>query len=338
MASSDLLSQDEINALLQGVENGEVDTDTDSASEGMVQAFDFCRQDRIVSGNLPMLDTINERFARYFRRSLFDILRCNVEISATGVRVEKFSEYLHSQPVPTSFNLIKINPLPGKALCVMDPELVFLAVDGYFGGSGRLARIEGRDFSLTEIRVIHIILEKAFRDLKQAWKPLMPVEFTHQAMEADPHFANIARPAELAIVCGFQVDFAGGSGDLSIVMPNSMLKPISRLLNTSVQHDYHGPDEDWTVALREELRAAEVSLSCTLTQAELRLSELLSLKVGDILSINPPGNITIAAEDVPLFQGVYGVHKNRKAVKIQEVIKQSDSRTAHQADAAGVRT
>ena len=321
MATADLLSQDEIDALLHGVDSGDVETEDENAFDGVARSFDFTSQDRIVRGRMPTLEMINERFARYFRISFFNMLRRTAEISVGGVQMMKFSEYMHSLFVPTSLNLVKINPLRGKALCVIDPKLVFITVDNYFGGTGRHAKIEGREFSPTEARVIQIILDQAFKDLKEAWNPVLPVTFEFQSMEVNPQFANIVSPTEVVVVCSFHIELDGGGGTFYVVMPYAMLEPIRELLDAGVQSDRAERDDRWAVALREEVKAAEVTLSCTLSHANLRLGDLLNLKEGDIIPINYPDKITIMAEDVPMFRGTYGVHKGNKAIKIKETIK-----------------
>ncbi len=170
MAVNDLLSQEEIDALLHGVSSGDVETDGDDAlTDGQARQYDFTSQDRIVRGRMPTLEMINERFARYFRISLFNLLRRTGEISVGGVQMLKFAEYVHSLFVPTSLNLVRVKPLRGTALFILDPKLVFIIVDNFFGGDGRYpAKIEGREFTPTEQRVIHMILQQSFRDLKQA--------------------------------------------------------------------------------------------------------------------------------------------------------------------------
>lgn len=321
MANGELLSQDEIDALLHGVDSGDVDTENGGDYDGVARPFDFTSQDRIVRGRMPTLEMINERFARHFRISFFNLLRRTAEISVGGVQMMKFSEYMHSLFVPTSLNLVKIHPLRGKALCVIDPKLVFIAVDNFFGGTGRHAKIEGREFSPTESRVIQIILEQAFKDLKEAWAPVLPVEFEYINMEVNPQFANIVSPTEVVVVSSFHIELDGGGGTFYVVMPYSMLEPIRELLDAGVQSDRSERDDRWTVALREEVKAAEVMLSCTLAEAKLRVSDLLNLKEGDVIPINYPEKITVVAEDVPVFRGIYGMHKGNKAIKVTAMIK-----------------
>lgn len=319
---SDLLSQDEIDALLHGVDNGDVDTDGDEfANDGVARDFDFASHDRIVRGRMPTLEMINERFARKFRISLFNMLRRSAEISVSGIQMLKFSEYIHSMFVPTSLNIVKIKPLRGSALCVFDPKLVFIVVDNYYGGVGRHAKIEGREFSATEQRVINIVLNHAFHDLMEAWKPVLPVEFEFLNMEVNPQFANIVSPSEVVVVSTFHIELDGGGGDFQVAIPYAMIEPIRELLDAGVQSDVSEKDDRWGVALREEIKLAEVELSTRLTEVTLPLRKLLTMKEGDIIPINMPELLTLRAEDIPVFRGTLGVSEGHMAIKITEPVQ-----------------
>lgn len=324
MSVNDLLSQDEIDALLHGVDSGDVDTEDDfSAHDGVPRGFDFASHDRIVRGRMPTLEMINERFARKFRISLFNMLRRTAEISVGGVEMMKFSEYVHSMFVPTSLNLTRVRPLRGTALVVFDPKLVFIIVDNYYGGVGRHTKVEGRDFSATEQRVISTVLEDAFNDLVDAWKPVLPINFEFMNMEVNPQFANIVSPSEVVVVSRFHIELDGGGGDFQITMPYSMLEPIRELLDAGVQSDVSERDERWAHALREDIKSAEVNLSATLTEARMSLAEVVKLKAGDVIPIEMPELVTVRAEDIPVFRGKYGVHDNNMAIKIVEQVERT---------------
>ena len=324
MSATDLLSQDEIDALLHGVDDGEVETENDlELKDGVAREFDFASHDRIVRGRMPTLEMINERFARSFRISLFNMLRRSAEISVSGIQMVKFSEYVHSMYVPTSLNIVKLHPLRGNALCVFDPKLVFILVDNYYGGVGRHAKIEGRDFSATEQRVVNIVLEDAFKDLENAWKPVMHVEFEYMSMEVNPQFANIVSPTEVVVVSTFHIELDGGGGDFMVTIPYSMVEPIRDLLDAGIASDIADKDERWVLSLREEIKQAEVKLSCTLTEVELSLVDVLNLREGDVLPIDMPDMVTLRAEDIPVLRGSVGESRGSKAVKIVEAIDHS---------------
>lgn len=321
MSVNELLSQDEIDALLHGVDDGEVETENDlELQDGVAREFDFASHDRIVRGRMPTLEMINERFARSFRISLFNMLRRSAEISVSGVQMVKFSEYVHSMFVPTSLNIVKLHPLRGSALCVFDPKLVFILVDNFYGGVGRHAKIEGRDFSATEQRVISLVLEDAFKDLEDAWKPVMRVNFEFNSMEVNPQFANIVSPTEVVVVSTFHVELDGGGGDFMVTIPYSMVEPIRDLLDAGIASDIADKDERWVISLREEIKLAEVDMSCNLTEIELPLEEVLNLKEGDILPISMPDMVTLRAEEIPVLRGKVGESRGSKAVKILEAI------------------
>jgi flagellar motor switch protein FliM len=323
MAINDILTQDEIDALLHGVNSGDVETHSDGAVEdGQVRKFDFATQDRIVRGRMPTLEMINERFARYFRISLFNLLRRSAEISIGGVQMLKFSEYVHSLFVPTSLNLVKVKPLRGTALFVIDPKLVFILVDNYFGGDGKYhTKIEGREFTPTEMRVIQMLLVLAFKDMKEAWSPILAIDFEYTNSEVNPQFANIVSPSEVVVVTTLHIELEGGGGDLHITMPYSMVEPIREILDAGVQSDRSEVDERWVHALREDMKEAVIEISGTLLDVRLTLKDVLNMKPGDIIHVDLPEKALLLAEDIPLFRGYYGVHEGMNAVKVAEAVK-----------------
>lgn len=326
MSVSDLLSQDEIDALLHGVSNGAVDTGPAEPLPGEATLYDFTSQDRIVRGRMPTLEMINDRFARYLRISLFNLLRRSAEIAVGPVQVLKFSEYVHNLFVPTSLNLVHVKPLRGTALFVIDPKLVFLTVDNFFGGDGRYrARIEGREFTPTETRVIQILLSQVFRDLQEAWKPVLGLDFEYINSEVNPQFANIVSPTEVVVVTTFHVEIGGGGGELHITMPYSMVEPIRELLDAGVQSDRSGVDERWLRALREEMKSAQVQLSSTLTSARVSLGDVLRMKPGDIIPVEIPEQVTLRAEGIPISFGRFGISDGMNAVQVTELIRRNES-------------
>jgi flagellar motor switch protein FliM len=323
MATADLLSQDEIDALLTGVDSGSVETkDEYSAHDGQARPFDFASQDRIVRGRMPTLEMVNDRFARLFRIGLFNLLRRSPEISTAEVQVRKFSEYVHSLFVPTSLNLVRIKPLRGTGLVIFDPKLVFAVVNNFFGGDMRFrAKIEGREFTATEQRIIQMLLAQAFHDLQKAWEPVIALTFEFLNSEVNPQFANIVSPSEVVVVNSYRVEIEGDGGEVHVTMPYSMIEPIRELLDTGLQSDRDQVDERWLGALREEVKEAVVEVSSTLLETEISLGELMTLKAGDIIPVDPPGHVLLKAEDIPIFRGKYGTSRGNGAVKVTEVVR-----------------
>ena len=317
--SADLLSQDEIDALLHGVDAGAIEVEP-PAAPGEARTYDFASQDKIVRGRLPTLEMINERFARSWRIGLFNLLRRSADLSVRGIDLMRFGEYMHSLQVPNNLNLVKMKPLRGTGIIVFEPRLVFTTVDNFFGGAGKYhTRIEGREFTPTEMRVIQLLLRQTFADLTEAWAPVMPVEFEYVNSEVNPHFANIISPREYIAVSRFHVDLEGGGGELHVALPYSMLEPIRELLDAGVQSDRIEKDENWTRALRTQLQDAEVEVSSCLAQRQISLRTLSRMKVGDIIPIELPPQLSVEVEGTPLFHGEFGTHNGKNAIKVTQV-------------------
>ncbi len=322
MSGSDILSQDEIDALLSGVEGGDVETVTDKDIDGgAIRNYDFTGQDRIVRGRMPTLEMINERFARSFRISLFGMLRRSPDIAVEGVTMSKFSEYIHGLFMPSNMNMVKIKPLRGTALIVMNPKLVFSLVDNYFGGSNKFhTKIEGRDFTAIEMRVVKKVLERVFADMQDAWAPVLSIEFIYTGSEVNPQFANIVSPSEVVVVSSFHIDIEGEGGDLHVTIPYSTIEPIRETLDAGVQSDVTDVDERWILSLREEINRVRVTLKSTLTTIDMPVRKLLELKAGDVIPLEIPERVTATVDDVPVFRGRYGESRGRFALKVEEYI------------------
>ena len=322
MSSTDLLSQDEIDALLHGVDSGRVDTTPPPAAPDEARNFDFASQERIVRGRMPTLEMVNERFARLFRISLFNMLRRSPELTVVGIETMKFSEYTHSLFVPTSLNLVRVKPLRGTALFVFEPRLVFTVVENFFGGDGRLpTKIEGREFTPTEMRVIQLLLKQSFTDLMEAWSPVLGLDFEYVNSEVNPHFANIVSPSEIVVICKFKIELEGGGGQMHVTFPYSMLEPIRDLLDAGIQSDRGEKDERWPLALREQIKDTEVDVHAELLRTTISLRQLANLKPGDVLPVNLPRTLDLCVEDVPLYRGSFGVSNGHNAIRIHELIR-----------------
>ncbi|HTT01924.1 MAG TPA: flagellar motor switch protein FliM [Steroidobacteraceae bacterium] len=322
MTAEKVLSQDEIDALIHGVDAGVVSTQPPVAP-GEVRGYDFRNQMRIVRGRMPTLEMINERFARLFRVSLYNLLRRSPEIGVSPVDLKKFAEYVHTLHVPSSLNVVRINPLRGTALFVLDPKLVFTMVDNFFGGSGRHIKIEGRDFTATEQRIIHMLLRSAFADLREAWSHVAAIEVEYQQSEINPNFANIVSPSEVVVVTSFHIELDGGGGDLHVTMPYAMIEPLRDVLDAGMQSDRVDHDERWLHALREEIDDAEIELTSMLGRATLSVGDMLNLKPGDVIPCDFTGKATLLAETVPVFRGDFGLSRGQQAVKIEDRMRRS---------------
>lgn len=315
MSVQDILSQDEIDALLHGVDGGAIDEDDSKPAEG-VKSYDLASQDRIIRGRMPTLEMINERFARYTRVSMFNLLRRSADVSVGGVKIIKFGEYVHSLYVPTSLNMVRIKPLRGTALFVLDAKLVFKLVDNFFGGDGRHAKIEGREFTPTENRVVQMVLQRAFKDMQEAWKAILDVDFEYMNSEVNPALANIVTPSEVVVVSTFHIELDGGGGEMHLTMPYSMIEPLRDILDAGVTSEVDDKDERWAKSLKEEILTVDVPINAKVAESQLSLRQIRDLKVGDVLPIDMPESITLTANGVPLFRTKLGISNGNLALKV----------------------
>ena len=242
MSLNQVLDQAEIDALLGGGDDDFAEEEQDSNSP---KTFDFSH-DRIVRGRMPTLEMINERYARNIRISLFNFLRRSPEISSQGVSVIKYGEYVNTLFLPTSLNIIRMRPLKGQMLFILDAKLVYILVDNFFGGEGKFHnKIEGRDFTMTENRLIMRFLEIAFKDMIDAWRAVLDVDFEYVNSEVNPAMANIVSPSEMVVISKFRIELEGGAGEMHITIPYGVLEPIRDLLDSGFQSDKDETDERW---------------------------------------------------------------------------------------------
>jgi flagellar motor switch protein FliM len=319
--ADDILSQEEVDALLRGV-TGEPEEAATEESGGGVRTYDIGRQERIVRGRMPTLEIINERFARNFRIGLFNLIRRTAEISVGPVSVIKYSEFVRNLIVPTNLNLVHMQPLRGTALFVFDPNLVFLVVDNLFGGDGRYhMRVEGRDFTLAEQRIIRKMLDVVFEEYGKAWEPLYPVTLEYVRSEMNTQFANIATPTEVVVVTTFNIELGTSGGDFHICMPYSMIEPMRDQLTSTMQADRAEADERWITEMSLQVQDAEVELVAHLGQAAITLRQIMGLKVGDVISLDLPDAVIAEVDGVPLFECHYGQKNGQLALKVERVLQ-----------------
>lgn len=323
---SEFLSQDEVDSLLKGV-TGEADeaADNPEAKPGEVRPYNLASQERIVRGRMPTMEIINERFARLFRIGLFNFIRRTPEISIGPVRVLKFGEFIRNLHVPTNLNLIQAKPLRGNGLFIFDPNLVFLIVDNMFGGDGRFhTRVEGREFTQTEHRIIQKMLAVAFENYEKSWENVHPLKFEFVRSEMNPQFANIATPNEVVIVTTFDIELGGNGGSFHICMPYSMLEPVKDLLYSSMQGEHLAMDQRWLQLLSKQVQSASIELVATLGQASVTLEQVLKMRSGDIVPLEIGENIIASVDGVPVMECKYGAFNNQYALRVEKMISTNE--------------
>jgi len=318
----DILSQDEVDALLKGMGGGDVETEDDDSDDGAsAKSYDFTNQERIVRGRLPALDIINERFAREFQRRFNEMILSSVEVTAGEVRIIKMVDYLRNLFVPTSLNLYRINPLNGVSLFTLDSKLIFTAVDMYFGGTGLLPfKIEGREYTPVEMSMVRSILDIISSNLQTAWGPVMDIEIDYLHSEMNPKFASIVDATDMIVVSPVNVRFEGVEGRIDIVMPYAILEPIRDKLEEGMSNLQGESDNRWSRTLKEESKNIEVNLSVDLAEVKLSMDDVMRMEKGDIIPIDMPDQVAIKVEDIAFVKGKLGESNNKKAVEIEEIL------------------
>ena len=323
--ADNFLSQEEVDALLKGVNGDQDDVQAPEEVAG-VRTYNLATQERIVRGRMPTLEIINERFARLLRVGLFNFLRRSAEVSVGSVRVSKYSEFIRNLVVPTNLNLVHMKPLRGTALMVFDPGLVFLLVDNLFGGDGRFhTRVEGRDFTATEQRIILRILDIVFDAYTKSWEPVYPVEFEYIRSEMNTQFANIATPNEVVVASTFTVELGSVSGQIHFCMPYSMIEPIRDALTSSLQGEALEVDKRWIRLMTQQIQIAEVELLARLGTAKVSFDEILNMRVGDVIPLTIPETIEATVDGVPVLDCTYGVLNGQYALRVERLLANSDN-------------
>jgi flagellar motor switch protein FliM len=316
------LSQEEVDALLEGVTGESQKLEEEAPPADGIRQYNLSQQERIVRGRMPTMEVVNERFSRNLRLGLFNLIRRSPEISVGSVKVQKYSAFLRDLPVPTNFNIMAIRPLRGNCLVVCEPSLLFGVIDSLYGGNGKFhTRIEGRDFSPTELRVISRLIGVVAEDYKKAWLGIYPLELAYQRSEMQPQFATIATPSEIVVTTSFTLEIGDITGAMHICIPYATLEPIRDVLYSTAQGDAMEIDRRWVRLLSHEIQAAELTLVAELAKTEATIEQLLAMQVGDFLELERAPNIQAKVEGVPLFECQYGTHKGKYALRIDHKLR-----------------
>jgi flagellar motor switch protein FliM len=302
------------------VKSGAVDTGPKSAEPaGAIRDYDFSTQTRIVRGRMPTLEIINERMARALRLSMAGVLRRSPEVTVLGISTPKYAEYIPRLPVPTSLNLIRFLPLSGTGLLVFDAKLIFALIDVFFGGNGREAKIEGRDFTPAENQMIEIMMAQVFAAAQEAWTAVLPARIEFLNREMNPNFANIVSPTDIVVVSRLRVEFEGNGGEIHLTLPYAMLEPLKDTLRAGTQSDRADREERWSQLLRNELEESEVDVVTRLGTAATTVAKLIDMRPGDVIPIEFDGQATVLADGIPLFWGELGQQRGQQVVRVRQM-------------------
>ena len=319
-----VLAQDEVDALLRGLSDGEIESETDQEpADGDIVPFDLANQDRIIRGRMPVLEIVNDRFARLCTNALSNTVRKRVELSPISIDMTKFGDFMRSLPVPTSINIFKMDPLRGNALMVVDSRLVFALVENLFGGTGSQPKIEGREFTRIEQAVVNRIIEIALENMEESWRPVHDVKLELVRSEINPQFAGIVPPSDVVIIISFEIELESSLGSMTICLPYATIEPIRNKLLASFQTERLEVDHAWINRLKERLLETQVELKVHFGETTITANQLLRMQVGDVIVLNTDSEdmLTCSVEGVNKYRGIAGTVKAMKAFQIVHEIE-----------------
>lgn len=318
-----VLSQNEVDALLSAVSDTKIEGDdgmNDPSKSGVIQ-YDLANQDRIIRGRMPTLDIIHDRFIRLFRVTLSNALRkmCNLSVNSTGPL--KFSEFMNSLPLPSCLNILRLDPLRGAAVMVIESKLLYALVDSFFGGNDvPYTKIEGKDFTPIEIKIARRVVLSAIDDYEKAWEPVYPLKIGYSRTEINPQFVAVVPPSDVVIATTFDVELEKVSGTIKIVIPYATLEPIKSKLSVGFQSEQLEVDFIWINRIKEQIMGTSANILVKLGEADITLRDLLELSPGDIIQLNSDATmpLDILVEGIPKFKGIPGLLRGNRALKIVE--------------------
>jgi len=319
-----VLSQNEVDALLSAVSDNRVDSDDmggdDAMKSGVVQ-YDLANQDRIIRGRMPTLDIIHDRFIRLFRVTLSNALRKMANLSVNSTGPLKFSEFMNSLPLPSCLNILRLDPLRGAAVMVIESKLLYALVDSFFGGNDvPYTKIEGKDFTQIEIKIARRVVLSAIDDYEKAWEPVYPLKVGYSRTEINPQFVAVVPPSDVVIATTFDVELEKVSGTIKIVIPYATLEPIKSKLSVGFQSEQLEVDFIWINRIKEQIMGTSANVLVKLGEADIALRDLMELAPGDIIQLDTDATmpLDIQIEGIPKFKGIPGLLKGNRALKIVE--------------------
>jgi len=335
-----VLTQNEVDALLTAVSEGNVDLnaaggggaaagagdpgammggEAPGSGEPEVSAYDLTNQDRVIRGRMPTLDIIYERFIRLFRISLSNSLRKIASISIISTDLLKFGEFVNTLPIPSCMSIMRFEALRGPALLVFESKLAYALVDSYFGGTDRpYTKIEGKEFTHIELSIIKKVMDLAIADLEEAWAPVHKTKISFMRTEVNPQFVGVVPPSDVIISTTFEVELENASGTIALVIPYSTIEPIKQKLNQTFQAETDSKDKLWTKTLSEHLSSVEAEIAVNLGDTSITVGDLVNLNVGDIIPLtqDADGELQILLEGIPKFKCLFGISRGNRAVQV----------------------
>ncbi len=319
-----LLSQDEVDSLLKGLDTGDISTFGEFEASGEdLPLYDWATAGLNIRGNMPLLEVVNSRFSQKFRGTLSNALRKMIDVTPDPVATVKYRDFQKSLPVPTSMHLFKMEPLRGLGILVVESRLVFSLVEAFFGGSGSgSTKIEGREFTSIEKKIIEKVVQMALFNLVEAWEEINPIKTEFVRSESNPLIVNVVPGEELLISSKFEIEMNKVLGNIIICVPYTAYQPIRNKLAGHYRDETQVTQLDrvWIEGLQRKLMGTQVEMVVNLGSSSLSIKDFMNLKEGDIIVLdNESGKpITAKVEGIPLYEGFAGRYKNKKVFKVEQ--------------------
>ena len=324
---ADVLDQSEVDALLAAVDTSQAGTGSSSqvfangtAAPVEVQVYDFKRPERVSKDQMRALEALHEGFGRNFGAALSGYLRTIVEVSVAHIEQLTYSEFIHSLPNPTCFNLVKAEQLDGQMCLEISPLIIYPIIDRLLGGSNADLFIPQRPLTQIEQRLVQRITDRAMQHLSEAWTNLTPVTFSVADFESNPQLVLIVPPNETVVVVGFEVKMGNRAGTMSLCIPYNVIEPIMGLLNQQNWFSYQrkGSQDEHVRKLNRNVGHAPVEVRALLAATTMTMNELMGLEVGDVITTDKPvgKDVLVTVEGRNKFLGQIGQFRGNKAIQI----------------------
>lgn len=315
---SDALSKDEVDALLQGMQEGEVAIE-EPGPAGTAHPYDLLGEDRVAGRRFPALDRVHERFVRQLRISLASVVGVTPVISLGAPETVRFATFRNRVPAGACLQLFTMAPLRGQGLLAISAPLAFALVDRVFGGPGVVPDVlDGREYSALELQVLQRLGSRVLDELGAAWTPIQRVDCKFVKTETNAAYLAFAGASDAVFTLELGCDVGAGPAALVIALPFAMLEPLRDRLGGPPAEMASGGDREWQAAITAAVRQAEVTVSAELGTHEISTRELLRLGVGDVLALGARGDdpVTLRVEHIRLLTGLAGVSRGQNAVRI----------------------
>lgn len=339
---AEVLDQNEVDALLAAVESGDVKSaDTDEPMQvfsrrlgGLITQsvevtdYDFKRPERVSKDQMRALESLHEGFARNFGAALSGFLRTIMEVNVAHIEQMTFSEFTHSLPNPTCFNLLSCLPLEGNMCLEISPLIIYPVIDRLLGGSNADLFIPQRPLTAIELRLVSKILDRAMSSLREAWENILPLHFNLEETESNPALIQIVPPNEVVVVVSFEMKMGGRAGTMSLCIPYNVIEPVIEKLSnqTWAQYKRNVINHELRHRMEGHLDMAKLSVEAHLANTNIKLRDLLNLQEGDVILTDKPASapLTLLVSGNRKFIGHLGQFRGNRAFKVMRPIHPKD--------------